>query len=273
MAYLVELYGLTLKEGHLPQPHTNEMVVPEALAQNRDLQVGDVIGSSENPAYLDARSLPAPFVISGILARPATGEDNWLSLASLEFMDSHAAYADESREILVIAKTGQKASLDNWLETEIADDYTDVTTHRQQVLKFAEMTRGMVSMIAILESIIAIVAAIALTVLNYVFASQRQSEFGVLNALGFGRLQLVWRMLRESVFTTSAAWGISVVLCLVGVLYQLTTFQSRGLSFNLFNPVPWLFTLPIPFAVVMASAGTIAWALSRLDPVAIIERR
>jgi tellurite resistance protein TehA-like permease len=42
---------------------------------------------------------------------------------------------------------------------------------------------------------------------------------------------------------------------------------------DLTNPTPWLFTLPIPIVVAAASAGTIAWLLKRLDPVAVIERR
>ncbi|MCP4548708.1 MAG: ABC transporter permease [bacterium] len=273
MAHLVELNGLALKEGRLPQPHTNEMVIPEAFAQNRELHIGDVIGSAGDPVYQYAKVLPAPFVISGILARPATGEENWLSFVSLEFMDSHAAYAGESPVLLVIPKSGQKASLDDWLENEIASEYTSVTTHRQQEAKFADMARAMVRMIAILESTIAIVAAIALAVLNYIFISQRQSEFGVLHALGFNRLQLVWRTLREAVFTTSAAWGISVVLCLIGMLYQFNAFQSRGLSFDLLNPLPWLFTLPIPIAVLVVSTAAVAQKLVKLDPVSIIERR
>jgi hypothetical protein len=45
------------------------------------------------------------------------------------------------------------------------------------------------------------------------------------------------------------------------------------MTLSLTNVTPWLFTLPIPVAVIGASAGTIAWALSRLDPVAVIERR
>jgi hypothetical protein len=45
------------------------------------------------------------------------------------------------------------------------------------------------------------------------------------------------------------------------------------MSLDLTNTTPWLFTLPIPVAVVAASAGTIACALSQLDPVAVIERR
>jgi hypothetical protein len=45
------------------------------------------------------------------------------------------------------------------------------------------------------------------------------------------------------------------------------------MSLDLHNPWPWLFTLPIPLVTIVASAGTIWGALSRLDPVAVIERR
>ena len=54
---------------------------------------------------------------------------------------------------------------------------------------------------------------------------------------------------------------------------QSAVYGPLGLGIDFFNPTPWLFTLPIPIAVVAASAGTIAWMLSKLDPVAVIERR
>lgn len=54
---------------------------------------------------------------------------------------------------------------------------------------------------------------------------------------------------------------------------QATIYTPKGIGLNLFNPIPWLFTFPIPLAVILASAGTIARVLRRLDPVSIIERR
>jgi hypothetical protein len=63
-------------------------------------------------------------------------------------------------------------------------------------------------------------------------------------------------------------------VCIAGLFFaQAVVYEPFGLSIDFFNPTPWLFTLPIPVAVVAASAGTIAWALKRLDPVAVIERR
>jgi ABC-type antimicrobial peptide transport system permease subunit len=96
----------------------------------------------------------------------------------------------------------------------------------------------------------------------------------VLNALGLNRLQLVWRVVRESLFTTGTAWLVAVLGCaaiLLGLRYGL--YVPSGLNLNLFNPTPWFFTLPVPVAVLAVSAAAVAWTLSRLDPVAVIERR
>src|SRR3972149_3374410 len=109
---------------------------------------------------------------------------------------------------------------------------------------------------------------------NYLFVTQRQAEFGVLNALGFSRLQLVWRIVRESLFTTGAAWLAGLLGCAVILLYlQYGLYAPAGLAINFFNPIPWLYTLPVPVAVLAVSAVTIARMLSRLAPVATIERR
>ena len=57
------------------------------------------------------------------------------------------------------------------------------------------------------------------------------------------------------------------------LFYQSNVCVRMGSRLDLLNLRPWLFTFPIPLAVVAASTGTIARMLSRLDPVAIIERR
>jgi len=276
MAYLVELHGLELKEGRLPRPHTNEMVISEAVAQNRDLQIGDVIGDPDHPAYPGAESLPTEFVISGIFARSTAPEDeNWLGFVSLEFLESHEAfYVPDVPPLIVVPRAGQKEPLDNWLEKELAGVGVSVLTYRQEVDRIRQSAQNQMLVFALLESIIAVVAAIALAVLNHIFISQRQSEFGVLHALGYGRLQLVWRTMRETFFTTGIAWAFSAILCLMGLLsLQFGVFAPLGLRLNLLNLTPWLFTLPIPVAVLAATTGTTARTLSKLDPVSIIERR
>jgi hypothetical protein len=40
-----------------------------------------------------------------------------------------------------------------------------------------------------------------------------------------------------------------------------------------FSPTPWLFTLPVPVAVILAGGAALVVMLSRMDAVEIIERR
>ena len=134
--------------------------------------------------------------------------------------------------------------------------------------------RSILSTMGLMEVVFTVVTTVALATLNYISVSQRRSELGVLSALGHGNWRLVWRLLRETALTTGAAWGISIALCCVGMLaFQFGVFVPLGLRLNVINPIPWLFTLPIPIAVLAATSGTVARTLSKLDPVSIIERR
>jgi ABC-type lipoprotein release transport system permease subunit len=276
MAYLVELYELELKEGHLPRPGTNEMVIPETLAQNRDLEVGDAIGNPEHPAYPGATALQAEFVISGVFARPTDPKDeNWLGFVSLEFLETYEPFpVPEVLPLIAVPKEGQKAILDDWLETEVAGGDVSVLTYRQQLARVRDSARNQMLGMALLEGVLAIVAATSLAVLNYIFVSQRQSEFGILHALGHGRRWLAWRTVREAAFTTGAAWALSILLCLAGLLsLRFGVFGPLGLRLNLLNLTPWLYTLPIPISVLLVTGVTMTRMFAQLDPISIVERR
>jgi len=275
MGYLVELYGLELAEGHLPRPNTNDIVIPYTVAQNRDIQVGDVIGNRDHPIHPSAPTLPSELVVSGIFA-PAESfsDDVWLSFMSLEFAENYPDSWKIDLSLIIVPKAEQRAALDAWLESQIAGERHLVFTYSNQQALFQKQMRLLLFSMSLVEGVIALVAAIALAGLNYVFVTQRKSEFGMLSALGFSRRQLVWRIVREALFTTGAAWLMAVLGCaaiLLGLQYGL--YIPSGLNPNLFNPTPWFYTLPVPVAVLVVSAGAVAWALSRLDPVAVIERR
>jgi ABC-type antimicrobial peptide transport system permease subunit len=136
------------------------------------------------------------------------------------------------------------------------------------------MTTSLVLTFALLECMIAAVAAIALATLNHIFFTKRKEEFGILNAIGRSRRWLVLRTMKETGGVVGAAWAIGAVLCGIGLLgMQSLVYAPRGLTLDFLSLAPWLLTIPVPLAVALASLGTIGWMLSRLDPVAIIERR
>jgi ABC-type lipoprotein release transport system permease subunit len=274
---LVALYDLKLAAGHLPRSHSNEVVIPQALAQNRDLKVGDVVGNPDEPAYPGASSLPTEFVISGILAESPRGEQNWFSFISLEFLESHEAFdipADFVYPRIVVPAAGRKEPLDDWLENELAGPDVLVRTYRQQAAQKEAQLRDILVTVSLLEVVFTLVTAIALAILNQITVSQRRSELGVLSALGQGTRSLVGRVLRETALTTGVAWVLGAVLCLAAMLtFQAAMFAPLGLKVNLTNPTPWLYTLPTPAVVLAVTGTTVARTLSRIDTVSIIERR
>jgi putative ABC transport system permease protein len=276
MIYLVELYGLELKEGHLPRPGSNEIIISESLALNRNLAVGDVIGDSDQPAYPGAEALPTTLVISGIFAKPSNPEEeNWWGFISLEFIENEEVFPlPDSPSLFVVPKPGQKQILDDWLKSEVAGIDASVLTYQQELARIRRSAQNQIFSIVVLQAIIAIVAALSIAVLNHIYIAQRQAEFGMLHALGYKRNFLVGRVLQEYGSITLIAWGLSAVLTLLAMVYlRFGVYEPIGLTFKLLKLTPWLYTLPIPTVVLIVTAFTTARTLSKLDPIAIIERR
>jgi ABC-type antimicrobial peptide transport system permease subunit len=209
-------------------------------------------------------------VIVGILGP----SEQWMGFASYEYLENHEYYSSRPIYLIIFPTAGHKAELDDWLEKNVASTQTNVRTYDTQYGELQESMRGTLLLFAGLESVIAIVAAIALAVLNYIFFTQRRKEFGVLHAMGHSRVWLILRAAKETISVVIVAWLIGALVCVFGlILIQVNIYLPKGMSLDFSNPAPWLFTLPIPLAVVAASTGVIAWLLFHLDPVSIIERR
>ncbi|RLC81379.1 MAG: hypothetical protein DRJ03_20225, partial [Chloroflexi bacterium] len=268
---LLEVFDVQVQEGRLPQPRSNEIALSAAIAANRDLHVGDVIGGeTDNEDAFVTDSMPAEMIVVGILSP----DQPWIGFASYEYLHSHELTSSRSPRLLIIPREGQKQALDGWLEESADSTQTRITTYAAEEREYREMTTSVVLTFAALECMIAVVAAIALATLNHIFFAQRKEEFGILNAVGRSRPWLVWRTMKETGSVVGVAWIVGAALCGIGLLgMQSLVYGPRGLTLDFFSLVPWLLTMPLPLAVALASVGTIAWMLYRLDPVAVIERR
>ncbi len=272
---LMDLFDVQLVEGRMPRPRSNEIVLSRVTALNRGLRVGDAIGrpvqernSEDNPLIAD--DIPIEMVIVGLLSR----DDLWLGFASLEYLQSHELTASRPPRLLVVPAEERKGKLDAWLEGSVASAQTRVYTHDAERRELEEVMRLVILLFAAVESIIAIVAAVALAALNYIFFAQRREEFGTLHAIGRSRPWLVFRTVKETGSAVGLAWLVGAVVCVLGlIIVQVAVYTPMGLNLDFFSFAPWLFTLPIPLAVIIVGAGTIARTLRRLDPVAVIEMR
>jgi ABC-type antimicrobial peptide transport system permease subunit len=267
---LLELYGLQVQQGRMPRPRSNEILISAAVAANRGLRVGDVIGGETDDDAPIVDYLPVEMVVAGVLSpdRP------WIGFASYEYLQNHELTSSGNPNLLIIPREGQKQTLDNWLEESLDPAQVHVVTHAIKEREYKETMTTILLIFALLEYMIAAVAAIALATLNYIFFTQRREEFGILNAIGRGRRWLVLRTMKETGGILGIAWIVGAVVCGVGLLAaQNLVYSPRSLTIDLFNLTPWLLTMSLPLTVVLISTGTIAWMLSRLDSVSIVERR
>jgi ABC-type lipoprotein release transport system permease subunit len=269
---VLDQLGMQLVEGRLPRARANEIVLSKSVAMNRGLRVGDAIGRpvqrDEDPLVVD--DMPVEMVLVGLLSR----DDVWLGFASLEYLESHELTASRPTQLLAIPNEGHEAELAAWLEQHVASPQTEVSTY-EAVYRDAQQTLvALVTLFVAVESIIAIIAAVALAALNHIFFAQRRDEFGILYAIGRSRPWLIFRTVKETGSAVGLAWLLGAAVCMAGLLVaQDAIYGPRGLSLNLANLTPWLFTLPIPLVVIAVSSGTIGRMLRKLDPVSTIERR
>jgi putative ABC transport system permease protein/lipoprotein-releasing system permease protein len=271
---LVDLFGMRVKEGRLPRARSNEIVLAEPVAMNHGLRVGDtinlpfhILGEADQ---MIVHGTPVEMVVVGILS-PG---DLQLGFASYEYLANHESTSSQRVRLLVVPTEGRKAELDAWLEESVDSAQTNVATFHTKQSELRQMMRDLVLIFAATEGGIVLVAAVAVAIMNYIFFTQRREEFGVLHAVGRGRRWLILRTVKETGSVVAVAWLVSAVVFGASLICaQFIIYAPKGLSLDPFNPIPWLFALPIPLAVVAASGGTIAWMLSKFDPVSIIERR
>jgi len=272
---LLDLYDTHLVQGRLPRARSNEIVLSQATAWNRGLQVGDAIGrpvqgksGADDPFIED--DIPVEMVVVGLLSR----DDLWTGFASLEYLERHELTASRGRRLLIIPRQGRKGELDTWLAGTIASAQTRVNNFDVKHHENKQITKVIFLLFAAVESMIAVVAALALAALNHISFAQRREEFGILHAVGHSRPWLVLRAVRETGGVVAIGWLAGAAICLVGLTgAQMVVYAPKGLRLDLVNLLPWLFTLPIPLAVIGVGAATISRMLYRLDPVAVIERR
>jgi ABC-type antimicrobial peptide transport system permease subunit len=272
--YVMQHCGVRLKEGRMFKPRTNEIVLSEEIARALDLELGSEIGRAIDRGYYEAVSVP--LVLVGVLegapeANP--GPSVRLGFVSAEYLNSHELYAPRATSLLVAAKAGRQAAVDDFLETTIRSKYTEVET-LSLLAGFVRIARiGVYVVFGVVNSVVAIAVAFVVGTINRIAMSKRLSEFGLLHALGRYKKQLIRRLTLETAVVAGVGCliGLGIALAIMSWL-KSSLFYDLGMELDLFNPGPFCFVLPIPLIVVALTASSVKRIFARLDAVAIVER-
>jgi hypothetical protein len=280
--YLMQHCGVRLKQGRMFEPRSNEFVLSEEIARALDLELGSEIEREIDPDTY--RAIPTPLVLVGILEgdpstvseaalRAGSGTSVRLGFVSDEYLDSHELYAPRASSLLLVAKTGRKAAVDDFLETTVRSEYAKVETF-DRLVRTADVTRTEVYLIfGVVNSVVAVAVAFVVGVINQIAMTRRLDEFGLLHALGRAKKRLIRRLTLEM----AAVAGIGFLMGLATALAILSwlkngPFYDLGVELNLLNPAPFCFVLPIPLVAVALTFWSVRRIFARLDAVSIVER-
>jgi len=266
MNRLLTLYGDRLKAGRLPNPNASEVVLSEEIARARQLGLGGKVGNDID----ELDRLPDVFHVVGIVEGPTR-----LGLIPYDYMTVHYLFERRYQGLVVAPEPGKEEQVREGLERLIAGRPFRLFDWAYIKGKIDSLIANLDTINRLLVLLVIVVLSLVVGLLNYLSFRQRMNEFGLLAAIGYGRLSLLRRVAWESVGVTVIAWVLGVGLAL-GVLwwFNQTFMVPHGLLLEVFD---WglivTHTLPILLMAFACGLATVAWQLLRMDPILIIERR
>jgi ABC-type lipoprotein release transport system permease subunit len=264
MPYYLERMGSTELIGRLPKAGQPEAVVSEPVARNRGLKIGSaLLKPDDNDNY-------SPFEVKvvGIAKTP-----KWIMFTDIDYMKAnHFPPIDVA---LAFAKNrSDQSTLDHWAEKRFKGDRAQIFAYHQIEEQTEEMFGTLYKILNVVIGTLVLVITFMMGMLMNIYQTQRLVEFGLLQAIGYTRQQLLRRVLFESVAVIVAGWALGVGLAfgMLNVVKQ-TLMDPNAFALNTLDPAAYAYTIPLPLSILAVAVLTVVLRFRRLDPVSIVERR
>lgn len=264
MQFYLDRMNARRVEGRIPAAGAPEALISSPVARNLGLKMGDtLIGPEKDEAYS-----PKAVKIVGIAET-----DEWIMLAPIEY--HRANHFPPIDFLMVFAKNLQdQQKLDHWALSAFKGE-------RAQVFAYEELDKNTEEMFSILYKILnvvigtlVLVITLMMAMLMNIYQSQRLQEYGLLQALGYTKKQLLRRAMAESVVVVLGGWviGLFVAFGLLNVVKE-QLMDPQAFALDTLDRVAFLYTVPVPIAILLAAGLTVWGRFRKFDPVGVVERR
>jgi ABC-type lipoprotein release transport system permease subunit len=264
LRYMLQRYRTTHMDGRLPTPGKPEAIISEPVARNKGLKIGDDLLSPETPENYS----PLPVKIVGIAHSP-----EWFMFNDYGYQDEY--HFPKVDAIMACAKTLEdQGKLDRWAYETMKGERAQVFAHFRLEEETRDMFKTLFLILNVVIGTLVLVITIMMGMLMNIYQSQRLVEFGLLQAIGYTKRQLVGRVVAESVLVVLLGWGLGL-----GVAYGLLELTKRimmdprAFALSTWDPMAIQYTIPVPIAILIVATLTIWARFRRFDPVAVVERR
>lgn len=263
-AYWLERIGSTHVDGRMPALGKPEIVVSDPVARNLHLKIGSVVlkpSSQENYS-------PHEVKVVGISNSPM-----WTMVADYTYIaENHFPPIDN---LLFFAHDrAAQIKLDNWAFDHFKGERAALWAYREIDKQTRNMFKTLFAILNVVIGLLVVVITIMMAMLINIYLSQRLVEFGLLQALGYTKRQLLVRVFKESSIVVVVGWVLGVIIAYgLLVLVKHTLMDPNGYGIQVFDPVAFRYTLPIPIAILLVAGSTVYLRFRHFDPVGVVERR
>jgi hypothetical protein len=264
MTYYLRKLNATKIVGRYPSPGKAEALVSEPVARNRGLKIGsDLLSPVDTDNY-------SPFHVK-IVGIAQTKE--WLMVTDVEYLRAYQFPAINF--LLVFAKSpAAQSTLDHWAEKRFKGERAQVFAYHLLEKDTNEMFAILYKILDVVIGTLVLVITLMMGMLMNIYQSQRLVEFGLLQALGYTKRQLLRRVTTESLLVIVGGWifGMIMAFALLNVV-KVTLMDPSAFSLDTLDHVAYLYTVPIPVSIFAAAVLTVWLRFRNFDPVGVVERR
>lgn len=264
MLTMMSRLELTLKEGRLPEPGSREIAIHYLLAKNKNLKIGDKIGSNIDKE----EALPGERTIVGLI-----GGKNIVSFDSLEtWLKDNEVTFEYMLGMIILPKSGKEQDLNRYLDS-LHLPGLEVRTFNSINMQYSSNIENIKIILTFIDILILVIVSFCTGFLCYVYFSQRRCEFGLLNAIGYSKQQVINRAFGEISGMNAIGFAAGIVLSLLaGSIISGVSYAPRGQILQAWNLDYLMRAACIPLFVTVFSIVPVWRMLNKLDPISIIER-
>ena len=275
MRYYLKRMDVKGVQGRLPKPGAAEALVSRPVATNLKLHIYDphepqakrsesmLLSPDKNDSYS-----PKYVKVVGI-----ADTDRWIMVNSIEYQRAYH-FPPVDLGLVFARNLKDQDKLDHWADKHFEGRHAQIFAFFQIEKQTNEMFNTLYTILDVVITTLAMVITFMMGMLMNIYQSQRLVEFGLLQAIGYTRRQLLWRVFTESAIVIALGWGFGV-LASIGLLSVANKVLMAPHAFSIpsFDETAFRYTIPLPIAILAVAGFTVFWRFHRFDPVGIVERR
>lgn len=264
MEYFIHKLGTDWVDGRMPQKHAPEAIVSEPIARNLSLHIGSVLLSPEDQENYS----PHKVRVVGI-----AHSKQWFMLDDIYYQqENHFPPIDD---LIVFAhNTADQDKLDSWAIKRFSGQRAFVFAYHDLVKQTDDNFKTLYAILDVVIGVLVLVITIMMGMLINIYQSQRLVEFGLLQAIGYTKRQLLRRVLRETMWVLLIGWSVGIVGAygMLQVVYRIL-MQPHAYALDALDPISLRYTIPVPISILVVAALTVFLRFRKFDPVGVVERR